>query len=85
VTAKEVTIEGEKQHSSTTSRAVSHFCCERRYGRFHRKIILRWAININKVKAEMRDGVLQIMLPKLVDRRGKSVRVAIEADENAGT
>ncbi len=81
VTAKDITISGEKQHSSTTRKAVSHFCCERRYGRFHRRILLRWAVNINEVRAEMSDGVLHIMLPKLVDRRGKSVRVPIEAED----
>jgi HSP20 family protein len=85
VTAKEITIEGEKQHSSTTRKAVSHFCCERRYGRFHRKIILRWPVNINEVRAEMTGGVLHITLPKLVDRRGKSVRVAIETEEPTAT
>ena len=84
VTAKEVRIDGEKQHSSSTKKAVSHFCCERMYGRFQRRIIIRWPININKVRAEMKDGVLHIVLPKLEDRRGKSVRVKIEADEQSG-
>lgn len=83
VTAKEVRIEGEKQHSNSTKKAVSHFCCERMYGRFLRRIVLRWPVNINDVRAEMRDGVLGIVLPKLVDRRGKSVRVKIDADERS--
>ncbi|HUF03669.1 MAG TPA: Hsp20/alpha crystallin family protein [Aridibacter sp.] len=82
VTAKEVVLEGDKPHSPVTERAISHFCCERRYGRFHRRIILRWAVNINEVSAEMREGVLHIRLPKLVDRRGKAVRVdVVSGDE----
>lgn len=81
VTAKEVVIEGEKQHSPVTEQAISHFCCERQYGRFRRRIILRWAVNINEVTAELRDGVLYATLPKLVDRRGKAVRVEVVSDD----
>ncbi|REJ79140.1 MAG: Hsp20/alpha crystallin family protein [Acidobacteria bacterium] len=81
VSAKEIVLEGDKAHSPVTERATSHFCCERRYGRFHRRIILRWAVNINEVSAELRDGVLHLRLPKLIDRRGKSVKVDVIADE----
>lgn len=82
VSAKDIVIEGEKSHSTKTRRSASHFCCERRYGRFHRRILLRWAVNINEVRAELKDGVMCITLPKLVDRRGKSVRVSIKSEDD---
>ena len=81
VTAKDICIEGEKKHSQVTDEAVSHFCCERQYGRFRRRINLRWAININDTTAELRDGTLRINLPKLIDRRGKSVRIPVESKD----
>lgn len=76
VTAKDISIEGEKKHSRT-EKAISHFCCERQYGCFKRRINLRWAININETTAELNNGTLLITLPKLVDRRGKSVKIPI--------
>lgn len=81
VTAKDIIIEGKKENSPTTNKAVSHFCCERQYGRFQRRIQLRWAININQTKAELKDGILKIILPKLIDRRGKSVKILIRSKE----
>ncbi len=81
VTAKDIIIEGEKKHSHTTKKAISHFCCERQYGKFQRRIQLRWAININDTTAELKDGTLKIILPKLKDRRGKSVKIPIKSEE----
>ncbi len=81
VTAKAVCISGEKKHSANTQKAISHFCCERPYGKFERHINLRWAININETKAELKDGILHVRMPKLIDRRGKSVRIPIKFEE----
>lgn len=81
VTAKDVTIAGTKNHSPKTKKALSHFCCERQYGKFQRRIGLRWAININETTAELIEGTLKITLPKLIDRRGKSVKIPIKSEE----
>ncbi len=82
VTAKDIIIRGNKTQTATTHKAVqSHFCCERQYGKFQRRIQLRWAININETTAELKNGILKITLPKLVDRRGKSVKISIKSEE----
>ncbi|NNE65670.1 MAG: Hsp20/alpha crystallin family protein [Pyrinomonadaceae bacterium] len=81
VSAKEVTIEGDKLHSANTTKATSHYCCERTYGRFKRRVQLRWAVNINGTTASLTNGTLEIVLPKLEDRRGKPVRIPIEVKE----
>lgn len=81
VTAKAITIEGLKNHSPTTKKAISHLCCERQYGKFQRRIQLHWPININETTAELKDGTLKITLPKLIDRRGKSVTIPIRSEE----
>lgn len=79
--AKEIVVEGEKEHAPSDDKVLSHFCCERMYGRFHRRIILRWPVNINEAHAELKNGVLRLRLPKLVDRRGKAVRIEVESGE----
>ncbi len=81
VTAKDICIKGEKKHPRCPEKAISHFCCERLYGLFQRRINLRWAININKTTAELKDGMLLIHMPKLTDRRGKSVKIPIKVEE----
>ncbi len=81
VTAKDLIIEGEKKHSPNTKKAISHYCCERQYGKFQRNIQLRWAINIKDTTANLKDGTLNIHLPKLNDRRGKSVKIQIKAED----
>lgn len=81
VTAKDLTIEGIKNHSPNTQKAISHFCCERQYGKVHRKINLRWAINIKETTSNLKNGILYINLPKLDDRRGKAVKVPIESED----
>ncbi len=82
VSAKEVVIEGDKKQSvNSASKALSHYCCERSYGRFKRTLRLRWAINLNETSASLAEGTLQINLPKLQDRRGKHVKIPIEVTE----
>ena len=81
VTAKDIYLEGEKRYSPNTKKAISHFCCERQYGKFRRRIKLRWAININESTAELKNGTLLINLPKLIERRGKSIKIPIKNKE----
>ncbi len=81
VSAKEITIEGEKRHSLNTEKALTHYCCERSYGRFKRRIQLRWSVNIKETRATLSNGTLAISLPKLRDRRGKAVRIPIIVEE----
>ena len=81
VTAKDICIEGDKKYSPNTQKAMSHFCCERQYGKFRRRINLRWAININETSAELKEGTLLINLPKLTERRGKAIKIPIKNEE----
>lgn len=77
INSKEICIEGIRKTSKRTQQAVSHFCCERQYGKFRRIIYLRWAINLTEATAALKNGLLEIYLPKLIDRRGKSVKIPV--------
>lgn len=79
INAGELLIEGIKPASRRTQKkAVSHFCCERQYGKFRRRIKLRWAIDLNETSATLENGMLEVYLPKIADRRGKTVKIEIE-------
>lgn len=72
-----VRIYGEKKKRAQRQRITSHLCSERNYGRFNRVVPLRWTISIKDTKAELKNGVLLIHLPKIKDRRGSEFRVPI--------
>jgi HSP20 family protein len=76
-----IRIYGEKKKRSVRQRIISHLCSERNYGRFNRVVPLRWTISIKDTKAELRNGVLLIHLPKIKDRRGSEFRIPINEIE----
>ena len=75
--ADELLIEGLKNASKRTQKGISHSRCERQYGKFRRCIQLRWAIDVQRTKAELKNGILEISLPKLKDRRGQKVTIPV--------
>jgi HSP20 family protein len=77
-----VRIYGEKKKRAPRQRITSHLCSERNYGRFNRVVPLRWTISIKDTKAELKNGVLLIHLPKIKDRRGSEFRVPITEIES---
>lgn len=76
-----IRIYGEKKKRTPRQRIISHLCSERNYGRFNRVVPLRWTISVQDSRAELKNGVLLIHLPKLKDRRGAEFRIPIEEIE----
>lgn len=73
-----LTIRGErKQESSHKSR--DYFFQECYWGSFSRSIILPVEVNIKKIDATIKNGLLTIVLPKLKTTEKKSIKVQ---DEN---
>src|ERR1051325_2206798 len=68
--SNKIRISGQKKKRNSRQRIISHLCSERNYGKFIRVVPLRWTIEVKNTKAELRNGVLLIHLPKLKDRRG---------------
>jgi HSP20 family protein len=50
---------------------------ERGYGRFARVVRLGRACDVSKARARFLDGELQISIPKIADRRGKTIPITI--------
>lgn len=73
----QIRIYGEKKKRGVRQRIISHLCSERNYGRFNRVVPLRWTISIKDTKADLKNGVLLIHLPKIKDRRGFEYRIPI--------
>ena len=76
VMADRVAIAGERK-SETTSESNGKTRSEFRYGKFQRVIPLPARIQNTDVKAEYKDGILNLTLPKSEEERNKVVKVNI--------
>ena len=71
-------IWGEKKRRKPRNRIVSHLCSERMYGKFCRIVPLRWTVSVQDATAELDNGILVVVFPKIEDRRGVEFRIAIK-------
>jgi HSP20 family protein len=71
-------IWGEKKRRPARRRIMSYLCSERSYGKFGRIVHLRWTFSVRDTTACLKNGVLQIHLPKIADRRGGEVVITVE-------
>jgi HSP20 family protein len=74
-----VLIAGEKAPPVAREPQTFHLV-EREFGRFARAVRVNGAFDVQAGQATMRDGELTVMLPKRVDRRGRSHRIEIHTD-----
>lgn len=69
-------IKGVKK-DPLSNRDVKYHCMECRFGSFQRMIEIPYPVDIDKARAELKDGVLSVLLPRIVDRRRKKHRIPI--------
>ena len=78
----EITVAGEyltieaKRESSEEEKKKTFYRSELSYGRMVRTIYLPAEINAEKVKAELKNGILEIKLPKIREIKRHTVKVA---------
>ena len=71
-----VLIAGEKA-ARRARRESSFHLVERGYGRFARVVRLGRACDTSRARATLVDGELRVSIPKIADRRGTSIQIAI--------
>jgi len=69
-----LTIQGESHRAKEASAEQVHLS-ERRQGRFRRSITLPSHVDADKIEASAQDGVLQILVPKRREERGRRIQV----------
>lgn len=77
VSADSVSISGERQSRSET-KDDGTVRSEFRYGKFHRTIPLSTHVNPKDCRAEYREGILRISLPKVEEEKKKTVKVEVD-------
>jgi HSP20 family protein len=73
-----LTIKGEKRCASDVQQEQFHHV-ERRYGTFQRSFSLPQTVDVAKVAAEYRNGVLTIRLPLREEARPRQIKVDVAA------
>ncbi len=73
-------IEGLKQRPASSDgageRPLRYLCLERAYGKFERTIALKWSVDVERISARLKDGLLEIRLPKAISC-GREVPIPI--------
>lgn len=77
VTENAVSIKGERKEENTTEENGTKRS-EFRYGRFERVIPLPVRIQNTDVKADYKDGILKLHLPKAQEEKNKVVKVNLD-------
>jgi HSP20 family protein len=70
-------IAGAKPPSG--ERPTRFHLAERNYGRFARTVRVDAAVDATRARATLRAGQLRIVLPRVTDRRGQPIPIAIES------
>ena len=81
-TNTQLRIWGEKKRRKPRNRIISHLCSERMYGKFTRLVPLRWTVSVRDATAELENGILVIIFPKIEDRRGVEFRIPIKGSNS---
>lgn len=71
-----LTLRGERHFEKETKEEDYHRIeCE--YGTFARSLALPTAVDGDKVRAEYKDGILKVVLPKKEERKSTSIKVTV--------
>jgi len=71
-----LTISGERKHEAEKEEGQT-FRSERYFGRFQRSVTLPAAVQVDKIKASYKDGVLTIDLPKAEEAKPKQIAIDV--------
>jgi HSP20 family protein len=76
VSATENTLTIEAKHKEEKKeRGEKYYTVERKFGSFRRVISLPVEVEPEKAKARMKDGVLEVILPKKEKKKGREIKV----------
>lgn len=71
-----LTLKGERRHAKNL-KEENYLRMERFYGQFHREITLQAAVDKNGITAQFKDGVLKILIPKVMEGAPGSIKVPV--------
>jgi HSP20 family protein len=70
-------VRGEKRRPQNGHRAGRYHCMERGYGKFKRVVHISSPVNTREAQAVLSEGVLEVIFPKVPNRRGGEMSIRI--------
>lgn len=65
-----------KKEAKREEKDRRYMLCERSYGEFQRSFTLPRSVEPDAIRADLRDGVLTVHLPKVAEARGRKIEIA---------
>jgi HSP20 family protein len=73
-------IAGTKLPAACGHKNAAFHMAERTFGRFARAVSIGGAVDAGRARATIRKGELRIVFPRIDERRGRQIRIAIGTD-----
>jgi HSP20 family protein len=71
-------VAGRKKPAACVHQEAAFHLAERSFGRFVRAVRLAGAFDAGRARASLHAGELCIVLPKIEERRGRDIRIAVD-------
>jgi len=83
IRGKVVMVRGTKKGRIRAKEGMRFFCMERYFGSFMKSIPLPRPVNSHHARTQLKDGLLEILLPRVPDLREKEIEIPVrgEAEE----
>ncbi len=76
-----LTVKGQKKGRIRTREGIRFFCMERYFGGFVKSVPLPRAVNTHQARSRLKDGLLEVVLPRVPDQREKEYELSVKGEE----
>ncbi len=76
-----VLIRGTKKGRIRTKEGMRFFCMERYFGAFMKSVPLPRPVNSHLAKTRMKNGLLEVLLPRVPDLREKEIEIPVQPEQ----
>ena len=74
-------VRGTKKGRIRSREGLRFFCMERYFGSFMKSIPLPRPVNSHLAKTRMKNGLLEVLLPRVPDLREKEIEIPVQPDQ----
>jgi HSP20 family protein len=82
VRGRVLTVKGQKKGRIRSREGLRFFCMERYFGTFVKSVPLPRPVNTHQATSYLKDGLLEVLLPRVPDQREKEYELAVKGEED---
>jgi len=81
VRGRVLTVKGHKKGRIRSREGLRFFCMERYFGTFVKSVPLPRPVNTHQATSCLKDGLLEVVLPRVPDQREKEYELSVQGEE----